>query len=44
MISDNFANMPSERVEPSFLDTGEEQMLKSTSYENNYDSRSGVAK
>ena len=42
-ISDNFANMPSERVEPSFLDTGEEQMLKSKNYENNYDSRSGVA-
>ena len=29
--------MPSERVEPSFLDSGEEQILKSTSYENNYD-------
>ena len=42
-VSDNFANMPSERVEPSFLDTGEEQILKSTSYENNYDSSSGVA-
>ena len=27
-ISDNFTNMPSERVEPSFLDAGEEQILK----------------
>ena len=33
--------MPSERVEPSFLDTSEDQALKSTSYENNYDSNSG---
>ena len=41
-ISDNFTKMPSERIEPSFLDTGEDQMLKSTNYENNYDS-SGVA-
>ena len=41
-VSDNSNNIPSERIEPSFLDTGEDQMLQSSSYENNYDN-SGLA-
>ena len=41
-ISDNYTKMHSERVEPSFLDTRDDQILKSTNYESNYDS-SGVA-
>ena len=36
-ISDNFTNIPSERIEPSFLDSKKNKCIKSTSYENNYD-------
>ena len=35
--NDDLNNIPSERIEPSFLDSGEEQMIKSSSYEDNYD-------
>ena len=39
--NDDFHNLPSERIEPSFLDNGEEQIIKSSSYEDSYDS--GIA-
>ena len=34
--NNNLNDIPSERIEPSFLDSGEEQMINSTSYEDNY--------
>tara|TARA_A100001011_G_C14221879_1_gene804776 strand:- start:1198 stop:1443 length:246 start_codon:yes stop_codon:yes gene_type:complete len=39
--NDDFHNLSSERIEPSFLDNGEEQIIKSSSYEDSYDS--GIA-
>ena len=39
--NDDFNDITSERIEPSFLDNGEEQMIKSSSYEDNYD-RGGI--
>ena len=33
----NLQNIPSERIEPSFLDSGEEKIMKTTSYEDSYD-------
>ncbi len=36
-IGDELANIPSERIEPSFLDSGEEKIMKTTSYEDSYD-------
>ncbi len=35
--NDDFHNVSSERIEPSFLDNGEEQITKSSSYEDSYD-------
>ena len=35
--SDDINNSPSERIEPSFLDTGEEQLINSTNYDENFD-------
>tara|TARA_B100001989_G_scaffold100327_1_gene70206 strand:- start:52 stop:1686 length:1635 start_codon:yes stop_codon:yes gene_type:complete len=34
--NNNLNDIPSERIEPSFLDSGEERITKSSSYEDNY--------
>ncbi|MBV69586.1 MAG: cell division protein FtsZ [Pelagibacterales bacterium] len=34
--NNNMNDIPSERIEPSFLDSGEERITKSSSYEDNY--------
>ena len=34
---DDLNDIASDRIEPSFLDSGEEQMIQSRSYEDNYD-------
>jgi len=36
--NNNLNDIPSERIEPSFLDSGEERITKSSSYEDNYSS------
>ncbi len=41
-INDDFNNLPSERIEPSFLDSADENIIKSASYEDSYD-RGGIS-